>query len=69
MVGNGGLSEEVSMQPADRISRMNTIEKTIECRRAIEKLPCQLAVVLLCLVTRKIIWLQVQGAVLMLREK
>ena len=53
MVGNGGLSEDVSIQPAERISRMITIEKINERLRAIEKLLFQLAVESLSMVTRK----------------
>jgi hypothetical protein len=53
MVGNGGLSEEVLIQPAERINRMITIEKIIERLRAIEKLLFQLAVESLSMVTRK----------------
>jgi hypothetical protein len=53
MVGNGGLSEEVSMQPAERISRINTIERIMEWRGTIEKLPFQLVVESLSMVTRK----------------
>lgn len=53
MVGKGVLPEEVSMQPAERISRMNTIERIIACRSAIEKLPAHLAVKSLGQVTRK----------------
>jgi hypothetical protein len=60
MVGSGGTSVDVSVQPAVRIRRISTIVRKIYCRIAIETLPCDLVVETMCPWTRKTIgsWLR-----------